>query len=94
VLQPNLFWFYNPKDQEIHASTIQRTAFFIHIVGTHKENGGKIMIGSDKVSISVEWGRFLVVGQSGTEFYFSDFDSKFKLESVENGEMVITGQAQ
>ena len=35
-----------------------------------------------------------MVGQSGTEFYFSDFDGKFKLESVENGEMVITGQAQ
>ena len=93
MLQPNLFWFYNPADQQIHASTfqIQRTAFFIHIVGPAKANDERIMVGWDKVSISVERGRFLAVGQSGTEFYFSDFDGNFKREFVDDCDMVITG---
>lgn len=34
----------------------------------------------------------MAVGQSGTEFYFSDFDSKFKRQIVDGGEMAITGQ--
>ena len=50
------------------------------------------MVGSDRVSIAVEQGRFLAVRQGGDEFYFSDFDGKFKREVVGDGEMVITGQ--
>ena len=89
VLQPNLFWFY---DKQIHVSTSQRTAFFIQIVGTAEENDERIMIGSDRVSIAVEQGRFLAIRQGGDEFYFSDFDGKFKREVAGDGEMVITGQ--
>ena len=63
------------------------------MVGPARGNGEKIMIGSDKVSISVEPGRFLAIRECGTEFYFSDFDSKFKREFVpHDSEMVITGQ--
>ena len=92
VLQPNLFWFHNPDDQKIRASTFQRTAFFISIVGPDKGNGGRIMIGSDKVSISVEQGRSLAIGHRQKEFYFSDFDGTFKREAVDEGDMVITAQ--
>lgn len=44
ALIPNLFWFYSPDDQQIRASSQQRTAFFVDIVGADKENGGRIMI--------------------------------------------------
>ena len=49
------------------------------------------MIESDKVSISVEQGRVLAVGQCGTEFYFSDFNGNFKREFVDDRDIVITG---
>ncbi|GAW00584.1 protein [Laccaria bicolor S238N-H82] XP_001878005 [Lentinula edodes] len=91
TLRPELFWYYHPDIGQILASTSRRTRFDVRIAAKDKALG-TIMIGSDKVSISVAGQQDFNVGvatgstdlaiqKNGLfQFDFSDFnDGNFGL---------------
>ncbi|KAJ3815790.1 hypothetical protein EV368DRAFT_36197 [Lentinula lateritia] len=74
TLRPELFWYYHPDIGQILSSTSRRTRFDVRIAAKDKALG-TVMIGSDKVSISVAGQQDLNVGKNGLfQFDFSDFD--------------------
>jgi len=87
VLQPELFWYYDPGAGRIRASTARRTRFTVGIVGNLLPVG-TIMIPTDQISIEVTANNqpiglapagdgSLVPETLGTTFNFSDFSGAF-----------------
>ena len=94
MLQPNLFWYYDPARECVCASISRRTKFRIRIVGNARNSyDGVIMIPKDQVTINVDsldlqGVQLKTTGEEhgadrnrgwSLEFPFSNFDGGFGL---------------